>query len=454
MRKVLLVIFFISSVILTPHITRAADARCCNRREDNCSYGVNCKYNCRIKPVDAPCNAANNEEEADCLGQAWHNLNAGIACAELSKKFEAELKQTQDATEQARVFSEIKPKLQIPLAPNFQFSALLKQDVEEGDTTATYLYIPYLAEYFSMLYKYLISIAGVLAGIMIVIAGFEWLVAAGDASKIKHAKERISNALIGLILALGSYTILYLVNPDLVTFKALKVPYVQYEESATDDSPDVETGIADAGGPGNASLVTQTCNASGIQAAAEELVSSPTCIGPNHCVWFVNRALNRAGCPVNQSNVGYGKSLKNSLLAAGWQTVTGALRDNMEKVNKIAVIRNRSHYALVVRTGTGNTNNDFTCYESNWATIKQAKLIFLVNGGSNCDAYTRDGSCAACERFPQEGPSPDMSNGTARWRIGNSSLYFDPAKQNLKNQAFIKHALGSCGKSTEFFTLP
>jgi hypothetical protein len=96
-----------------------------------------------------------------------------------------------------------------------------------------------MAEYFAMLYKYLIGVAGVMAGVIIVIAGFQWLLAAGDAGKIKHAKERISGALIGLILVLGSYTVLYTINPDLVTFKNLKIKLVQYEE--IDDVEDATT---------------------------------------------------------------------------------------------------------------------------------------------------------------------------------------------------------------------
>lgn len=90
--------------------------------------------------------------------------------------------------------------------------------------------IPYIGEYFSAIYGYLVSIAGIVAGIIIVIAGFQWLIAAGNAAKISEAKKRIANAVVGLILALGSYTVLFLVNPDLVTFKALRLAVVQREE--------------------------------------------------------------------------------------------------------------------------------------------------------------------------------------------------------------------------------
>lgn len=150
----------------------------------------------------------------------------------------------------------VEPKLQIPIAPNFQFSKILTGEETDAGGTTTYAYIPYLAEYFSMIYKYLIGAAGILAGIMITIGGVQWLLAAGEAPKIAAAKKRITDALIGLVLVLGSYTVLYSINPDLVTFKNLKVKLVDYEE--TDDlesetTPDEigDAGIADAMcGPG------------------------------------------------------------------------------------------------------------------------------------------------------------------------------------------------------------
>jgi hypothetical protein len=66
---------------------------------------------------------------------------------------------------------------------------------------------------------------------MIVIAGFEWLTAAGDSGKIKHAREKITNALIGLVLALGSYTILNTINPALLSLQLHPIKMVRLEDS-------------------------------------------------------------------------------------------------------------------------------------------------------------------------------------------------------------------------------
>ncbi|MEK7595942.1 MAG: hypothetical protein AAB564_00080, partial [Patescibacteria group bacterium] len=70
-------------------------------------------------------------------------------------------------------------------------------------------------DYLSALFKYAITIAAVLAVIMIVIGGLQYIGAAGNTSVIEDAKDRIYWAIVGLILALGSYLILYNINPEL-----------------------------------------------------------------------------------------------------------------------------------------------------------------------------------------------------------------------------------------------
>jgi len=82
------------------------------------------------------------------------------------------------------------------------------------------------AQYISQLYEWTISITGILAGIMIMIGGLLYLTAGGSPERVSNAKSYISNALIGLILALSSYFLLQTVNPALLDLKFPKVPLV------------------------------------------------------------------------------------------------------------------------------------------------------------------------------------------------------------------------------------
>lgn len=72
--------------------------------------------------------------------------------------------------------------------------------------------------YMTQLFWFLLSAAVILALVMIVIGGVEYVGSAGNTSLLGDAKGRILNALLGLLLAFSSWLILNLINPDLVDF--------------------------------------------------------------------------------------------------------------------------------------------------------------------------------------------------------------------------------------------
>ena len=82
---------------------------------------------------------------------------------------------------------------------------------------------PGIGNYIAATYKYAVALISVLATIMIIIAGVIWTTSAGNPEKINSAKAMIARSLTGLILALGSYTLLYTINPDLVKFNSLQI---------------------------------------------------------------------------------------------------------------------------------------------------------------------------------------------------------------------------------------
>ncbi len=78
-----------------------------------------------------------------------------------------------------------------------------------------------VANYIGVMYQFIISIIGLVAAIMMIIGGFEYLTSAGDSGKIGKAKKRITDALIGMTLALSAYALLNTINPALLQFKPL-----------------------------------------------------------------------------------------------------------------------------------------------------------------------------------------------------------------------------------------
>ena len=71
------------------------------------------------------------------------------------------------------------------------------------------------------IYKFVVGLAAIAAVIVMMAGGYTWLFAGGNASKVGEAKSLIGSAVLGLFLALGSYMILNLINPELTKLKSL-----------------------------------------------------------------------------------------------------------------------------------------------------------------------------------------------------------------------------------------
>ncbi len=137
--------------------------------------------------------------------------------------------------------------------PGLHFTSENQLSKPTGEVGSRILHIPYLAEYIAAVYKYAVAIASILAVVMIIVAGFQWTASGGSPDAITSAKKRIANAVTGLIIALGSYTLLYTINPELVQFRSLDVAYVEPNPDLTpeEDEPDsIETTQSVTDNPG------------------------------------------------------------------------------------------------------------------------------------------------------------------------------------------------------------
>jgi lysozyme len=81
--------------------------------------------------------------------------------------------------------------------------------------------------YIVAIYKYGVGIIGIVAAVVMMYGGILWLTAGGASDRVSEAKEWIKASLYGLIIALTSYTLLYVVNPDLVSFTSLDITKIQ-----------------------------------------------------------------------------------------------------------------------------------------------------------------------------------------------------------------------------------
>lgn len=67
----------------------------------------------------------------------------------------------------------------------------------------------------AMVIKAFLALLGVIFVILLIVAGFNWMTAAGDEEKINKAKDTIKAAVIGLIIIAASYSITYFIFENL-----------------------------------------------------------------------------------------------------------------------------------------------------------------------------------------------------------------------------------------------
>ncbi|MDQ7814602.1 MAG: pilin [Patescibacteria group bacterium] len=124
---------------------------------------------------------------------------------------------------EAQVFQAEVPKLNVPI-PGLTFSSDIQ--VTQNEKIA----IPFLAQYITALIKYFIGIVLIATAIMLVYGGFLYIIGttSGDVQK---GKEKIKDALFGLGLVMGSYTLLNMVIPNFSkSLKPIEIQYVQPEK--------------------------------------------------------------------------------------------------------------------------------------------------------------------------------------------------------------------------------
>jgi len=91
-----------------------------------------------------------------------------------------------------------------------------------------------LGEYIQLVYNWSIGAIAIIAVVMIMIAGFQWISSAGNEKAIGSAQQRIKNAIFGLVLIGGAYLILQIANPATLNIQLpniIKIPPVQFENN-------------------------------------------------------------------------------------------------------------------------------------------------------------------------------------------------------------------------------
>lgn len=142
-----------------------------------------------------------------------------------------------------------------------------------------------LGSYLNLMIKIFIGLCAVLSVVMIVVGGLEYMTS--ELSHTKEAgKERIMQAILGLLIALGAYALLFTINPDLlksdVTIpNATVTPTVQV-------NPAVVTPSTQAAPLGTCTYITYNGGVSQTPITVTVTETEAQCTAGNIGTWKVN----------------------------------------------------------------------------------------------------------------------------------------------------------------------
>ncbi len=82
---------------------------------------------------------------------------------------------------------------------------------------------------------WLMGAVGILVMVIFAWAGMLWLSARGDSKQVGQAQKLLKDGIAGLVLTLGSYTILWSINPNLVKLNPLVINKIETQELEYDE---------------------------------------------------------------------------------------------------------------------------------------------------------------------------------------------------------------------------
>jgi len=89
--------------------------------------------------------------------------------------------------------------------------------------------VNFIGEYINAVYKWLMGVAITLSIVMLMIGGLQYTIGSGTGN-LSSAKARMKNAVVGFVLLMSVYLILYTVNPQMTIFKPLVLKTIEAVE--------------------------------------------------------------------------------------------------------------------------------------------------------------------------------------------------------------------------------
>lgn len=218
----------LASVFVQPQQASAAAACACFFQSDD-GQSQDCDFHDSNIVTEADCNNS-CDEVSDVTGQI--SIDAIFISDTSTPNGQAQRSACENAGQslvaptnaEAPAAEIVRPNLSVDI-PGVSFT----QPLRNADGTVS---INFIAPYIEGIYTYLLYASVFLAIVLVMVGGVQYILAA-QTGNVKVAKERITNAVIGLVLLMAVYVILFTVNPQLTILNALSLQSIERVDVAS-----------------------------------------------------------------------------------------------------------------------------------------------------------------------------------------------------------------------------
>lgn len=174
-----------------------------------------------------PCSLGTYVVASECSGikKPAEKNGYNMVCCKYNEVAEERIKeQIKTIKAESEKASSSAPKFVIP---DFQVKIPGMEKLSEVKCENGECKIFWIAEYTAGVYKYGLTVVGIIAVLFLMAAGLLWIVSGGDSTKISQAKKMILGSVTGLLLMVGLNMLLAFINPDLTKPKAITLTYIE-----------------------------------------------------------------------------------------------------------------------------------------------------------------------------------------------------------------------------------
>jgi len=251
-------------------------------------------------------------------------------------------------------------------------------------------------DYIAIIYKFGIGAVGIAAMIMIAIGGFMYITSAGNNTSMEKAKGVITDAIVGLLLAVSAYIILYTINPDLVK---LKRPTVQQIPRAGAPSAGAPT-VPGVPSPGGLDPAQYPCS---IQTPACRVAQSGACAPANFADTCLASSANKASviCQKESSGIASIASGVDKCVPGGESVSYGLFQINLTANNVAGLSCTGSVGPLYTAQNHNCTVTNRTVFNQCVATARDPATNIqaacsISNGGTNWNPWGASSGPGGC----------------------------------------------------------